>query len=94
MPTITIPDDVFDRLAMRAASLNTTVEQLITPLLELATADTGSVRATVLPHHSPFDDWKRNFDAWMAEAQTRARRYPAGFVMDDSRESIYEGCGE
>jgi hypothetical protein len=44
----------------------------------------------------PFSDeeWKREFDAWMAEVRTRAGRYPAGFVVDDSRESIYEGRGE
>ena len=33
-------------------------------------------------------------DAWMADVQKRAHRYPPGFVLDDSRESIYEGRGE
>ena len=41
-----------------------------------------------------FEAWKRDFDAWMAAVEARAGRYPRGFVMDDSRESIYDGCGE
>jgi|ERR1043165_16390 hypothetical protein len=41
-----------------------------------------------------FDDWKKKFDAWMDEVEARAHRYPPGFVMNDSRESMYEGCGE
>jgi len=30
----------------------------------------------------------------MQEVATRIGRYPEGFVLDDSRESIYEGRGE
>jgi hypothetical protein len=39
------------------------------------------------------EEWPRAFDAWMAEVQARAGRYPPGFIVDDSRESIYEGRG-
>lgn len=39
-------------------------------------------------------EWDKQFDAWMREVTARARRYPEGFVVDDSRESIYEGRGE
>jgi hypothetical protein len=35
------------------------------------------------------NEWKRVFDSWMGEVQARASRYPLGFVIDDSRESIY-----
>lgn len=91
MPSLTISDEMFERLAKRAAALNVTVEQLIAPLLDLA-AD--NPHPTLSPTAASFGDWKKNFAAWMADVQGRAHRYPPGFVMDDSRESIYEGCGE
>ena len=91
MPSVTIPDRLFQRLTQQAATRNVTVEQLIAPLLELA-AKSNSTQLPALPPE--FDDWKNNFDAWMARVQARASRYPPGFVLDDSRESIYEGCGE
>jgi hypothetical protein len=94
MPSVSIPDEVFERLARRAAALNVTVEQLIAPLLSFAAENHGSGKAAASPSDVPFDDWKKQFDAWMADVQGRARRYPPGFVMDDSRESIYHGCGE
>ena len=37
---------------------------------------------------------ERAIAEWMAQVQERANRYPAGFVVDDSRESTYEGRGE
>jgi predicted DNA-binding antitoxin AbrB/MazE fold protein len=56
------------------------------------------VRLTIQPLEQgstpqAFAEWKKGFDAWMADVQARAHRYPPGFVMDDSREKIYEGCG-
>jgi hypothetical protein len=39
-------------------------------------------------------DWQRRFDAYLREVAARAGRYPEGFVLDDSRETIYEGQGE
>jgi hypothetical protein len=39
-------------------------------------------------------DWDRQFDDWMKEVAARASRYPDGFVVDDSREAMYEGRGE
>jgi hypothetical protein len=40
------------------------------------------------------DDWRRLFDAYLRQVAARASRYPEGFVVDDSRETIYEGRGE
>ena len=88
MPSVTIPDEVFHRLASRAAMLNMTVEQLIAPLLDFA------AESTAQPSTPSFDDWKKRFDGWMADVRARAHRYPPEFVLDDSRESIYQGCGE
>ena len=93
MPSVTISDEVFRRLANRAAMLNVTVEQLIAPLLDVAAESSAppSANASVAPS---FDAWNKSFDAWMLEVQERANRYPPGFAMDDSRESIYQGCGK
>jgi hypothetical protein len=46
------------------------------------------------PAPSSPGDWQRRFDAYLREVAARAERYPEELVMDDSRESIYEGrCG-
>jgi hypothetical protein len=94
MPSVTISDEVFERLTRRAAALNVTVEQLIAPLLSIAVENHGSGDAATALSDASFDNWKKKFDAWMVDVQGRAHRYPPGFVMDDSRESIYQGCGE
>ena len=91
MPSVTIPNDVYERLAMRAAALGIGVEQLI-PLLEHSSESSGNRRAPST--ELSIEEWKKGFEAWMKEVQARAHRYPPGFVLDDSRESIYEGCGE
>jgi hypothetical protein len=88
MPSLTISEEMFERLTKRAAALNVTVEELVTPLLDLAADNDANENS------ASFDHWRKQFDAWMAQVQTRAHCYPPGFVMDDSRESIYEGCGE
>jgi hypothetical protein len=35
------------------------------------------------------DAWRAELDAWNRDAESRAGRYPQGFVLDDSRETIY-----
>ena len=90
MPSFTIPDETFNQLAKRAASLNVTVEQLIQRLA----AESAANEQAIAPPVPTFEEWKKKFDAWMADVQARADRYPPGFVLDDSRESMYEGCGE
>ena len=53
----------------------------------------GQQAATRQPAPSP-DEWKRRFDDYLHEVAARAGRYPERFVLDDSRETIYEGRGE
>ena len=60
----------------------------------LAAESAGAGNRTLSPTEMPLADWKKTFDAWMAEVHARANRYPPGFLLGDSRESIYEGCGE
>jgi hypothetical protein len=40
------------------------------------------------------EGWRKRFEDYMEQVSARASRYPQGFVLDDSRESIHEGRGE
>ncbi len=64
--------------------------EAIRTIVETIRQQTGAQQPTTL---SP-DEWHRLFDAYMRQVAARAGRYPKGFVVDDSRESIYEGRGE
>ncbi|OWK43907.1 hypothetical protein [Fimbriiglobus ruber] len=88
MPTITIPDDAYQRLSHRASSLGISTDTLVAHLLERG--DQGPIP----PGDLPYDQWKQRFDELLANAASRAHRYPPGFQADVSRESIYEGRGE
>ena len=89
MPTITVPDDVYQRLASRAAAAGTTVEAIAVPAL------TQSAEVPLLsPSELPFEVWKKNHDAMIELFRVTLAHLPPDFVLDDSRESIYEGCGE
>jgi hypothetical protein len=50
--------------------------------------------STQSPAPPSADEWRKQFDAYLREVAARAGRYPEGFVVDDSRETIYEGRGE
>lgn len=96
MPTITIPEETYQRLAARAAALNTTVEQLAAPALaDLISEPAGAGSpASSSTSELPYPEWKRRFDAHMQAVEARASQYPPGHITDVSRESMYEGCGE
>ncbi len=95
MPTITIPDDTYQRLRQRADSLQISVERLIAPALEqiaLEPQANGHQSAPLVD--LPYDEWKKVFEQLLANAKSRAHLYPPGFEADVSREAMYEGCGE
>jgi hypothetical protein len=93
--TITVPDDTYQRLARRAAAAGTTVEALAAPVLERLAQETAAhAHPAAPPVDLPDDEWQRVLDQLIADADSRADRYPPGFRVDVSRESIYEGCGE
>jgi hypothetical protein len=96
MATLTVPDAIYQKLAQRAAALNTTAEALAGPVLaRLAMeAEPGAESAEPQRAALPANEWQAIFDKLLAEARDRAGRYPPGFQADVSRESIYEGCGE
>ncbi len=87
MPHLTVPEDTFRPLAARAAALNITVDALVQPALDRL-AETGTSPAEPsLPLNG--DAWHAELNAWKRDAESRAVRYPPGFVLDDSRETIY-----
>jgi hypothetical protein len=68
---------------------------------ELLLTDAGRPVGRVLPPMPPSveppltsAEWDREFRDWMQSVQQRAANYPPGYTADDSRESIYQDCGE
>ena len=95
MTTIVIPDETYKRLARLAAVDGTTVEALALPALEQLGLEppVNNHQPTQVGGQTP-DAWLTAFNNWMAEVEARAPLYPPGFVLDASREAMYEGCGE
>ena len=83
MPTLNVNSETYNRLVRKAAARNTTVDRFVEPLLEQFAADEPNS-----------EDRRAALDQWMRMVQDRAGQYPEGFVVDDSRETIYEGRGE
>jgi hypothetical protein len=87
MPQVTVPEDTFERLSLRAAALNISVDDLVKPALERLAECGASAPEPPLPLTG--DAWRAELEAWKRDAESRADRYPPGFVLDDSRETIY-----
>ncbi|MFI5454493.1 MAG: hypothetical protein ACHRXM_03495 [Isosphaerales bacterium] len=87
MPHVTVPEETFRRLSSRAAALNISVDDLVKPALDRL-AETGT-SAPESPLPLTGSAWQAELEAWKLDAQSRAGRYPPGFVLDDSRETIY-----
>jgi antitoxin (DNA-binding transcriptional repressor) of toxin-antitoxin stability system len=66
---------------------------------EFVVTDHGQAVARILPPQvapateTTDDAWRRQFNDWMDGVDARSERYPKGFTVDDSRESIYHGRG-
>src|SRR5208283_622620 len=87
MPYLTVPEDIFRRLAARAAALNISVDDLVQPALDRLADTATTAPVSQLPLTG--DAWHAELNAWKRDAESRAGRYPPGFVLDDSRETIY-----
>jgi predicted transcriptional regulator len=87
MPHLAIPEDTFQRLAAKAAALNISVDDLVKPALDQIAETSAS--APELPMPLAGDAWHAELEAWKRDAESRAGRYPRGFVLDDSRETLY-----
>lgn len=84
---IPFPPDIEAKLRETAAAagkdVNTFVREAIEEKLGL-----GS------PLRKSPEKWAAEFGEWMRDVAARASVYAEGFVVDDSRESIYQGRGE
>jgi hypothetical protein len=89
-------------MASMAQSPTTAAQEKVIDLRDLPEQDVEAVRTLVealrqqeiaQPPISS-DEWRRRLDAYLQEVASRADRYPPGFVVDDKRETIYEGRGE
>jgi hypothetical protein len=87
---------------MQKMSLTPTPQDKIVDLHGLPDKAVEAVRVVVeamrqqespQPSTTP-EEWHRRFEAYLQEVASRSGRYPDGFVADDSRDAIYEGCGE
>jgi hypothetical protein len=87
MPSVSIPEDTFRRLADRAAALNMSIEELVTPALDRLAEGATDSAGPPLPLSR--DAWLAELEAWKHDAEGRAGRYSPEFVLDDSREAIY-----
>lgn len=98
MPTIHLQAEVSRDALLGAVGQLSPAEfdRFVAEVLELrarrgvagAAADADSTREAA---STPLtgEAWRVELDAWKADAEGRADRYPPGFVLDDSRESIY-----
>jgi hypothetical protein len=87
LPHLTVPEETFRQLAAKAAALDISIDELILPALaQLAESGTSAPEPS-LPLTG--DAWRAELDAWKRDAESRADRYPAGFVLDDRRETLY-----
>jgi hypothetical protein len=97
MPTIQLRADVSrDALLEAVGQLSPTeFDRFVAEVLELrarrgpARPGEAAAPAPQLPVLLTGDAWRAELDAWKRDAESRAGRYPAGFVLDDSRETLY-----
>jgi hypothetical protein len=87
MPSISVTEDTFHRLSNRAAALHISVDELVGPVLDRLAEDDASSPNPALPLEG--DAWLDELEAWKRAVAIRAHRYPPGFVVDDSRETMY-----
>ena len=90
MATINVRDETYQRLARRAADQKMTVQDLVEPILDHLAGQVEATSTDVITA----SERRKALDEWMTIVRNRASRYPSGFVVDDSRESIYAGRGE
>lgn len=90
MPIITVNDETYAHLQRLAEVRGTTVEEVTLP--EAALAPLPDLNE----HASPAEIERRlrGFAEVLRLTRELTAHLPAGHVVDDSREAIYEGCGE
>jgi hypothetical protein len=76
MATLNIKDDTYERLARKAVARNTTVEDIVEPVLDrLAAIESTFPVQAPLPTAA---EREKALDEWIAHVEKRANRYPSG----------------
>lgn len=79
MATISISDDAYKRLAVRAAAVGVPVDQFVAPLLD-----------QLVPPEVDQNERRRAFESLISLIHSHALQYPPDHVLDTSRDAIYE----
>jgi hypothetical protein len=90
--TIILPPEVEAKLRERVAAAGTDVATFVRQAVEEKLAVPTPVPEVAASAGT--EGWDAKFHDWMQDVASRAKTYPAGFVVDDSRETLYEGTGE
>jgi predicted transcriptional regulator len=85
--SIPFPPEIEEQLRRRAAAAGKDVSTFVREAVE---EKLGLGAGT----YKTNGEWNAEFSAWMRDVAARASNYPSNFMVDDSRESIYEGHGE
>jgi predicted transcriptional regulator len=88
--TISLPPEMEAKLRDRAAATGKDFSTLVREAVEEKLAVNGGGSTS---QEKPYDLWLAEFSAWMQAVTDRGKVYPPGFVVDDSRESIYGDRG-
>jgi hypothetical protein len=78
-----LPPEIETKLAEKAAITGKSPETLAIDALREQFSDEPVARPLISP-----DEWLKQFDAWIAS------HAPVEVIIDDSRESIYDGRGQ
>jgi len=89
MPTIEVSEETYRKLERRAAWLKSSVPEVVKPLLDVPEPPSDEPATPEV-----IAERLRMFREMMDFFRSQPPLYPEGHVVDVSRESIYEGCGE
>jgi hypothetical protein len=84
MATVTIPDVTYRRLQAVAAAHRLSLEAY---LAEVATTQSGPAASDAAKQIAALESFAAGMTAWTSA------HLPAGHIVDDSRETIYDGRG-
>ena len=85
MPHITVSDATYARLQAWAKGRNTTIEQVVEPLLESLLPGTVNSPDPGTPD--------QELDQLVTQIRSLTKQVPSGHTVDDSRETLYAGRG-
>ena len=89
MPNVAVSDDTYRELCELAAATNVSVEEFIGTALGWVANHRVALFPKPIPPPLTGEARRAVLDAWERDAEARSKNYPPGFVLDDSRETMY-----